>query len=215
MRLLLIATLMTGLAAAQSAEKLPADIDSKSFSRLPLIPRDQMSGEGLRAYDELVGKDKPLPALGPQATSLYSLGVAVPMDNLNQYLRKTVVGPAIFQICTLIAAREFDENYEWTSHEAGAKRANVDMKTIDAIRFNRGLEGLPEKEALVVRFGRALFREHRVSSELYAQVVEVFGKQGMFEMTAVMGDYAMAAIMLRAVDQHVPQGGSELPVVKR
>jgi len=26
----------------------------------------------------------------------------------------------------------------------------------------------------------------------------------MFELTAIMGDYAMAAIMLRAVDQHVP-----------
>ncbi len=211
--LLMVAALMPG--QAPTTQKLPPDIDPKSYSRLPLLSRDQMSGEGLRVYDALVGKDRPAPGLGPQATSLYSLGVAEPMDKLNQYLRGTVVGPAIFQICTLIAAREFDETYEWTSHETGAKRANVDMKTIDAIRFNRSLESLPEKDALVIRFGRALFRDHKVSPELYAKIVQVFGKQGMFELTAIMGDYAMAAIMLRAVDQHVPQGASELPPIQR
>ncbi len=212
MRYLLSVALFSALAAAQA---LPADIDPKSYSRLPLLPREQMSGDALRAYDALVGKDRATPGLGPQATSLYSMGVAEPMNQLNQYLRNTVVGPAMFQICTLIAAREFDETYEWTSHEAGAKRVGVDMKTIDAIRFNRTVDGLPEKDALVIRFGRALFRDHKVSPELYAKVVDVFGKQGMFELTAIMGDYAMAAVMLRAVDQHVPQGASELPPIKR
>ena len=137
------------------------------------------------------------------------------MNKLNLYLRNTVVGPAMFQICALIAAREFNENYEWTAHEAGAKRAMIDAKTIDAIRFNRGLEGLSEKDALVIRFGRGLLREHSVSPELYAKVVEVFGRQGMFELTSVIADYAMAAIMLRAVDQHVPNATSELPPVTR
>jgi len=189
------------------------------MSRLPLIKREQLSGDALRVYDAVVGKDadgkdRPVPPLGPAATSLYSPGVALPMNQLNQYLRNTVVGTAMYQICTLIAAREFDEPYEWNSHEAGAKRANVDQRTIDAIKFNRPLDGLPEKEALVVRFGRAIFQDRKVSPELYAKVIEVFGQQGMFELTAVMGDYAMAAIMLRAVDQHVPNATSELPAIK-
>jgi hypothetical protein len=212
MRYLLTVALFSVFAGAQT---LPADIDPKSFSRLPLVPREAVSGDALRVYDGVVGKDRPSPPLGPAATSLYSMGVAEPMNQLNQYLRNTVVGPAMFQICTLIAAREFDETYEWTSHEAGAKRVGVDAKTIDAIRFNRSLDGLPEKDALVIRFGRALFRDHKVSPELYARVVEVFGKQGMFELTAVMGDYAMAAIMLRAVDQHVPEGASPLPAIQK
>src|ERR1700722_19584041 len=212
MRYLLTATLFSAFAAAQT---LPADVDPKSYSRLPLVSREGMSGDALRFYDGVVGKDRPSPPLGPAATSLYSMGVAEPMNQLNQYLRNTVVGTPMFQICTLIAAREFDEPYEWTSHETGAQRAQVDMKTIDAIRFNRSVDGLPEKDALVIRFGRALFRDHKVSPELYTKVVEVFGQQGMFELTAIMGDYAMAAVMLRAVDQHVPQGASELPPIKR
>ena len=211
---------MLAAAGAAQSQKLPADIDPQSFSRLPLLQRDQVSGDALKTFDAVVGKDangkeRTMPPLGPQATSLYSPGVAEPMNKLNQYLRNTVVGPAVFQICALIAAREFNENYEWTAHEAGAKRAMVDMQTIDAIRFNRGLDGLPEKDALVIRFGRGLLREHAVSPELYAKVVAVFGKQGMFELTSVIADYAMAAIMLRAVDQHVPNATSELPPITR
>lgn len=207
------------LAAAQ-AQTLPADIDRQSFSRLPLIQREKLSGDALRVYDAVVGKDangkdRPTPPLGPAATSLISPGVALPMNQLNQYLRNPVVGTAMYQLCTLIAAREFDEPYEWNSHEGGAKRANVDQKSIDAIKFNRPLDGVPEKDALVIRFGRAIFQDRKVPSDLYAKVVETFGQQGMFELTAIMGDYAMAAIMLRAVDQHVPNVTSELPAIKR
>jgi len=206
--------------AASAQSGAPSDIDPQSYSRLPLILRQQLTGEALRVYDAVAGKDasgkdRPTPPLGPTATSLYSPGVALPMNQLNQYLRNTVVGPAVFQICTLIAAREFDEIYEWNSHEGGAKRANVDQKTIDAIKFRRPLDGVPEKDALVIRFGRAIFHDHKVSPELYAQVVETFGRQGMFELTAIMGDYAMAAIMLRAVDQRVAVPMNELPPIKR
>ena len=37
----------------------------------------------------------------------------------------------------------------------------------------------------------------------------------MLELVAIMGDYAMVAMMLRAVDQHVPNATSELPAIKR
>jgi 4-carboxymuconolactone decarboxylase len=213
MRLAIIACLFAIAATAQS------DIDPQSSSRLPLIKREQLSGDALRVYDAVVGKDangkdRPTPSLGPLATSLYSPGVALPMNQLNQYVRTSVVGTAMYHLCALIAAREFDEPYEWNSHETGAQRANVDQKTIDAVKFNRPLDGLPEKEALVVRFGRAIFRDRKVGPDLYAKVVETFGQQGMFELTAVMGDYAMAAIMLRAVDQHVPNVTNALPAIR-
>src|SRR5678816_981605 len=108
MRILIAASLFAIAASAQSGA--PSDIDPQSHSRLPLIRREQLTGEALRVYDAVAGKDangkdRPTPPLGPTATSLYSPGVALPMHQLNQYLRNTVVGPAVFQICTLIAAR--------------------------------------------------------------------------------------------------------------
>jgi 4-carboxymuconolactone decarboxylase len=218
MRILATIALIATFAAAQRST-LPADIDQESYSRLPLIKRDQLSGEALRVYDLVAGKDqqgnpRPTPPIGPAATSLVSSGVAVPMDQLNKYIRNITPGPAMYQLCALIAAREFDEPYEWNSHEPGAIRAGVSQKAVDAVKFNRPLDGVPAKEALVIRFGRAIFQDRRVPTNLYAEVVKEFGQQGMFELTATMGDYAMAAIMLRAVDQQVPTVTAALPPIK-
>lgn len=190
--------------SAQTAPKLPADVDPNSYSRLPFVKRDQLNAEGQRVYDKIVAKDRATPATGPVATSLYSPGVAEPMNQLNQYLRNTVVGQHYFEVCALLGAREYDQYYEWSAHEPGAVRAGVDQKVIDAIKFNRDVDGLPEKDATVIRFGRALLHDHKVSPALYAQVVEMFGRQGMFELSAIIGDYVMAAIMLDAVDQQLP-----------
>jgi len=43
-----------------------------------------------------------------------------------------------------------------------------------------------------------------VSPDLWAKTVSLFGRQGAVEITAIMGDYAMAAVMLTAADQQLP-----------
>ena len=87
--------------------------------------------------------------------------------------------------------------FEWVGHLAGSKRAGGSEQTILEIQLNRDLEDVPAKEALIIRFGRALFREHKVSPELYVEVVKTFGQRGMVEASWIMGDYAMAAVALR------------------
>src|SRR5947209_608136 len=96
-----------GLVCAQ-APALPADVDPASYSRLPLLSRDKMTAEQLRIMDK-IAKDRATPQMGPQATYIYSPGVAEPTDALNQYLRKTVVGPRYFEMCSLIGAWEFEQ----------------------------------------------------------------------------------------------------------
>ena len=219
MRVIGAMVLLSVMAVAQKSSSLPSDINQESYSRLPLIKRAQLTGEALSVYDRIAGKDqqgnpRPTPPLGPAATSLVSSGVAIPMDDLNKYIRNITPGQAMYHLCAIIAAREFDEPYEWNSHEQGALRTGVSQKAVDAVKYNRPLDGVPAKEALVIRFGRAIFQDRKVPSDLYADVVKEFGQQGMFELTAAMGDYAMAAIMLRAVDQHVPNATAELPAIR-
>ena len=145
---------------------------------------------------------------------MYSPGAAKPIQELNQYLRKTVVGPRFFELSALVAAREFDQEYEWSGHEPAGRRAGLDQATIDAVKFNRDVAGLPEKDATVIRLGRALFRQHKVSPNLWAKTVELFGKQGAVEISVIMGDYAMAAVMLTAADQQLPPGREALLPIK-
>jgi 4-carboxymuconolactone decarboxylase len=205
--------LMMSATLCAQTPALPADIDPESYSRLPLIKRNQLDANGQRVFDLVNGKDAP-PRLGPPAASMHSLGLAEPMDALNQNLRKTVVGPHFFELCTLIAARDHDQQYEWSAHEPAAQRAGVDQAVIDAVKYNRDVTGLPEKDATVILFGRALLREHKASPQLYGKVVELFGRQGMIEIAGTIGDYVMTAIILNAVDQQLPPTRKALLPVK-
>jgi 4-carboxymuconolactone decarboxylase len=135
---------------------------------------------------------------------MYSPNAAVHIQGLNQVLRKTVAGSRFFELSALIAAREFDQQYEWSAHEPAGLKAGLEQSVIDVVKYNKDVSGLSEKDATVIRLGRALMRDHKVSSELWAKTVELFGRQGAVEITAIMGDYVMAGFMLTAVDQQLP-----------
>jgi 4-carboxymuconolactone decarboxylase len=135
---------------------------------------------------------------------MHSPRAAEPIYALNQYLRKTVAGIRYFEVAALIAAREFDQQYEWSAHEPAALRAGVEQPVVDVIKFNRDIRGIPEKDAALIRLGRAIFRDHKVSSPVWAQMERLFGRQGAVELTLVMADYAMAGFILTAVDQQLP-----------
>ncbi len=191
--------------AQKTGTPLPADIDGQSYSRLPLINKGVLDAEGRRIFETINGEGVSVPRLGPPANSLYSLAASEPYDVLNRLLRKTVVGPQFFEISTLVPAREFDQQYEWSAHEVGARHVGVDQSVIDVIKHDRPVTGLPEKEATVIEFGRALLRgDHQVSSSMFAKMVALFGRQGTVEITMIMGDYTMTAMLLNGVDQHLP-----------
>ena len=137
---------------------------------------------------------------------MYSPGAAEPIHHLNQYLRKTVVGPRYFELAALATARDFDQAFEWSGHEPAGRKAGLDDKTLDAVRLNRPVTGLAEKEATVISLERALIRDHKVPSPLWAKTVDLFGQQGAVELTAIVGDYALAAVLLIAADQHLAPG---------
>jgi 4-carboxymuconolactone decarboxylase len=204
-----IAALWMFSASAQSP--LPPDIDTQSYSRVPIIPKDSLDAEGQRVFEAINGKEGNVPRLGPPNSSMYALAASEPYDRLNVLLRKAGVGPQLFEISTLVPAREFNQQYEWTGHEIGAVRAGVSQEVIDVIKLDRPVTGLPEKEATVIEFGRALLRgDKQVPPELFGRMVALFGRQGTIEITMIMGDYAMTAMLLNAVDQHLPPGREPL-----
>jgi 4-carboxymuconolactone decarboxylase len=190
--------------ATPAPQALPKDIHPKSLSRLAPIERDKLSPEGQRVYDVMRGSAPAIPVTGPGPNSMYSPVIAEPMHHLNQNLRRSVVGPRYFELAALTAAREFDQAYEWTGHEGAGRRAGLTDAEIDALKFDRPVTGLPEKDATVITLGRALMRDHKVSSELWAKTVALFGAQGAVDIVVTFGDYTLAGFLLTAVDQHLP-----------
>ena len=201
-----------GAAPAATSSTLPKDIDPQSLSRLPVVKRDDLDEDGKRIYDQLAGgPGKTAIPTGPAAISLYSPKVAEAIQMLNQYLRfHGVLKPRDYEVAVLVAAREFDQQYEWSGHEMGARAAKVPQQVIDTIKYSKDAVGLSDRDTLLITFARDSFHQHRISSELYAKTVAAFGRQGTLELATIIGDYAMAAIMLNATDQHLPAGRPEL-----
>ena len=64
--------------------------------------------------------------------------------------------------------------------------------------------GLAEEDATLITFGRTLLRENKVSSEIWADMVRLFGRQHTIDLLGIMGDYLRVGIMLNAVNQQQP-----------
>jgi len=206
--LALLAALLTFPALAQ--QSLPADIDPVTLSRLPPVTPEDLDEEGQRLLAER-GNFQPGP--GPTHITIYSpsgRNLGIPMGTGN------FVGARNFQLATLIVAREIDQQYEWSAHEPAGLQVGLEQEVIDVVKYDRPVDGLSPEDATFITFGRTLLREHAVSSELWAEMVGHFGKQGTVTLMTIMGEYLKVGIMLNAVDQHLPEGREALlPALER
>jgi 4-carboxymuconolactone decarboxylase len=203
MKALLFLTAVTCSFGAMAQTVRPADINPETLSRLPPVERSQLDDEGKRIWD-FITNNGTVPMSAPPRIAMYSPKAAELNNSLNRHLRATVNGVRYFELSTLIAAREFDQQYEWSAHEPTGLQAGLPQSVIDVVKFNRDVAGLPDKDAAVIRLGRAIFRDHRVSPELWSKTVQLFGYRGAVEVVITLGEYAMTAVMLTAVDQQLP-----------
>jgi hypothetical protein len=195
--LVLVLGALPVFAAAQT--ELPGDIDPVTLSRLPPVTPADLDEEGQRL---LAARPNFRAAPGPTHVTIYSpdgRNLGIPMGN------GSFVGARNFQLATLIVAREIDQQFEWTMHEPAGLQVGLEQPVIDVVKYDRDVAGLSPEDATFITFGRALLREHRVSSELWADMVRLFGRQGTVTLMTVMGEYLKVGIMLNAVDQHLPE----------
>jgi hypothetical protein len=191
-------------AIAQDKSPLPRDIDPVTLSRLPPVTAADLDEEGKRL---LAARTNYTPGPGPAHVSIYSprdIDLGIPSG------AKSPVGARNFQLAVLIIAREIDQQYEWTAHELAGRRQGLEQSVIDVVKYNRDVASLSDKDATLITFGRTLFREHHVSSELWQKMVSDFGRQRTVQLMMIMGEYFKAGFMMNAVDQHLPPGREAL-----
>jgi hypothetical protein len=208
-RVSLLVVALVGV-VAQAQRGLPPDIDPVTLSRLPPPSAQDFDEEGRTL---LAGRPDFKPGPGPTHVTIYSprersLGIPSGVNS--------PVGARYFQLAVLIMAREIDQQYEWSAHEPAGRRQGLEQSVIDVVKYNRDVTGLSDKDATFITFGRTLYREHRVSSELWAKMVGHFGRQHTVQLMMIMGDYFRVGFMMNAVDQHLPPTREALlPELKR
>jgi len=193
--------------AAASSATLPKDVYADSRNRLPLIKREDLDEQGKKFYDESVGDSRSLAGLqGPTGLRLYSPRLAEALRASNQYLRyDTDLGRRLSELAILVTARELDQQFEWTAHEPEARRVGLEQQIIDVVKYRKPLDGLGEKEAVIIQLGREVFGKRNVSSDTFARALQLFGKKTLVDLTTLMGQYSATAVLLTTFDQRIPE----------
>jgi 4-carboxymuconolactone decarboxylase len=189
--------LVVGTAVAVGQAQFPKDVHPETGNRFPAV-RAGLTPD----------------AFGPGAIRQYSPPVAESMTAINDYLRhKSGLDDRLVELAILVTAREMDCVYVWTAHEPAAQKAGLQQEIIDTVKFRRPVTKLAEKDAVVVQLGREAIGKHKVGSETFARAEKQFGKQGLVNIVALMGDYAATTMLLNVADQHVrPRDTPLLPI---
>ena len=194
-------------------KKLPADIDPQSGCRLPLRKREDLDEAGKRAFDRASTPGQTIVGLrGPSGIHLYNPKTADAHNVMNRHLRFECFDPKTREIAIMTVAREMDSRFEWAAHEPEALKEGVAADIIDVIKHRKSTQGLDERTAAIIEFGRQIFGDHKVSSEAYARMKALFEPNKLVELVLLMGNYAATAALLCAFDMQVPEGKPVLPV---
>lgn len=194
------------------ANDWPPDIDPKSGFRLPLPRREDLDEAGKASHDRSTAPGATLAGLqGPGGVQLYSPRTAAWSNGLNRYLRfEAGFSPRIRETAILATAREMNSQFEWVAHEDEALRVGVPQEVIDIIKHRRAATGIDETDAVVIELVRQIWRDHKVTPEMFAKAQSIFGDKGLVELVMLSGNYAATAALLCTVDMQLHAGRKPL-----
>jgi 4-carboxymuconolactone decarboxylase len=194
---------------------MSSDIYPESGSRLPQVKRKDLDKRGKQLYDSLVSRalgGKSVAGLrGPGGLNLYSPRAAEHLMGLSHYLRyDSGMSSRVREIAILVTAREMDNQFEWTVHEPIALGEGVSREVIEVIKSRGTTENLSETDSTIIQLGRQIFGDRRVTSEVFACALKLFGDRGLVELVMLMGNYAAVGVMLTAFDVQLEPGQKPL-----
>ena len=115
------------------------------------------------------------------------------------------------ELAIITAAREMDCVCVWSGHSRAAFKAGARSEAIDIVANLGSLDGLTEKEAVIVRFGREVVGNHKLSQKAFDAAVDQFGEANTIVLGALMGHYTMMSCALMITDTRPAEGAPVLP----
>ncbi len=153
---------------------------------------------------------------------MHSPALAQAMFDVRERVRYgTEKDQRLTELTIITAAREFNNQYEYTAHEPPAVTAGLEQGIIDLVRFRLPLDGaaripgLGARERTIIAFTRELVSEEKVSAATFQQAIEHFGREGVVDLAGLVGYYSFVAMTLKAFDVQRPAGSQLLLPVAR
>ena len=179
---------------------------SNTPERFPAIPPEQWTEEQKKVAAVIASGPRG-EVRGPFLALLRSPGLAHTVQQVGEYLRfKCPLDRRIAEMATLIAARHWTQQYEWQSHYKHAMKAGLSPEIAQAIAEGRRPAGMAKDEETLHDLLTETLHNKSVCDATYARAVAVFGEQGVIELIAIAGYYAMLAMILNVGRKALPAG---------
>ena len=185
------------------------------MARLPFATSQSVPEAQRAIFEEIVQGAGSVPRYGPDSVMIHVPQAARWATGLNNYLRdESSLPKKIQELAMLVTARELDCQHIWNAHAASARQAGVSGALVEALRERKELPAVAVDELAVVQYGQEFFRTHRVSRGAWQAALEQFGRQGVVELSLVLGNYSLLALCINAFDTDLPPDRTEplLPV---
>lgn len=174
--------------------------------RMSKLAREDMTDAQRKAADELASGPRG-EVRGPFNVLLRSPELMSPLQKVGEYLRfRCQLDRRIAEFATIIAARQWTQNYEWQAHHPLALKAGLRPEIAQALAEGRRPTGMAEDEAIVYDLLIELFNNKSASDATYARAIEHFGEHETVDIVAIAGYYSMLAMLLNLARTQLPEG---------
>lgn len=131
--------------------------------------------------------------------------LAPKLSAMSDYLRWNSSLPArLSEFAILITARQWTAQYEWFAHYPLAMKAGLDPQVAKDIASGVRPQAMKDDEAALYDLAMALYRDKKVSDEVYRAAQAKFGERGIMDIIGLIGYYDLVSMTLITMQAEAP-----------
>jgi 4-carboxymuconolactone decarboxylase len=173
------------------------------MARLPAPKREDLPADWQETWDRVWSTRSP--GQGPQSVLMHVPPLAVRVAEAGDHLRMHgQLDPADRELAMLSTSREVESRFEWQAHEPIGLKEGVRPEAIEVVRSKGSTESLKPRERIIIEVVRSLYRQHRISDELFQEALNEFGRERLVELVALAGHYGLLGFILNGFEVDIP-----------
>ncbi len=114
------------------------------------------------------------------------------------------------EMAIIMTGRHWTASYEFQAHRRMALEAGLSPAICDAIAEGKRPSAMSADEAIIYDFCSELLVTGQVSDAPYEQVKARWGEKGVVDLTATVGYYCVASLVLNVARHPLPEGAVAL-----
>lgn len=131
--------------------------------------------------------------------------LAPKLSAMSDYLRWNSSLPArLSEFAILITARQWTAQYEWFAHYPLAMKAGLAPEVARDIANGVRPQTMKQDEAALYDLAMALYRDKKVSDDVYRVAQQTFGERGIMDIIGLIGYYDLVSMTLITMQAEAP-----------